>query len=229
EDRLRVGLVGEFPAYEASILGRQDAPVWDAAQDDRLTVNIPLPLREREEPQAPGEGAYGRTDGKILIRQRLPLIPTLLPQGEKGFSPPTRSPWGGGGWRLRWGAVRRRCAEMMAAYDVRPVAPDLPAARFSGGNQQKLVLAREIEAAPDLLLAGQPTRGVDIGAAAFIHRRLLALRASGKAVLLVSADLDEILALSDRVLVMFDGRIVGETTPAAADDRALGMMMTGAA
>jgi len=130
---------------------------------------------------------------------------------------------------LRWGAVRRRCAEMMAAYDVRPVAPDLPAARFSGGNQQKLVLAREIEAAPDLLLAGQPTRGVDIGAAAFIHRRLLALRASGKAVLLVSADLDEILALSDRVLVMFDGRIVGETTPAAADDRALGMMMTGAA
>lgn len=132
------------------------------------------------------------------------------------------------GWRLRWGAVRRRCADLMAAYDVRPAAPDQSVGRFSGGNQQKLALAREIDRDPALLLAGQPTRGVDIGAAAFIHRRLLDLRAAGKSTLLVSAELDEIMALSDRILVMFDGRITGETTPADADARTLGLMMTGA-
>ena len=81
---------------------------------------------------------------------------------------------------------------------------------FSGGNQQKLVLAREMEHDPDLLLVGQPTRGVDIGAIEFIHRRLIAMRDAGKAVLLVSVELDEIMSLADRILVMFDGTITGE-------------------
>lgn len=133
------------------------------------------------------------------------------------------------GVRMDWGAVRALCERDMEAYDVRPRNPDLRAANFSGGNQQKLVLAREIERDPDLLLVGQPTRGVDIGAIEFIHRRLVRLRDEGKAILLVSVELDEILGLSDRILVMFDGQIVGEVTPDAADERRLGLMMAGAA
>ena len=137
------------------------------------------------------------------------------------------------GWNgrilLDRGKVARHCARQMDAYDTRPRDGGLPAANFSGGNQQKIVLAREIERNPDLLLVGQPTRGVDIGAIEFIHRRLVALRDQGKAILLVSVELDEIRALSDRILVMFDGHLVGEVMPEAADEKRLGMMMAGCA
>jgi len=112
-------------------------------------------------------------------------------------------------------------------FDVRPPNPMLTAESFSGGNQQKIVLAREIERNPDLLLVGQPTRGVDIGAIEFIHQRLVRLRDEGKAILLVSVELDEILSLSDRILVMFDGRIMGERMPAATNARELGLLMAG--
>ncbi len=125
-------------------------------------------------------------------------------------------------------AVRRHCEQLMASYDVRPPDPDLRTELLSGGNQQKLVLARELEREPKVLLVGQPTRGVDIGAIEFIHRRLIAMRDEGSAVLLVSADLDEIRFLSDRILVMAGGRIVGETTPHTADERTLGLMMANA-
>jgi len=110
---------------------------------------------------------------------------------------------------------------------VRPPNPHLPAEGFSGGNQQKIVLAREIEYGPDLLLVGQPTRGVDIGAIEFIHQRLIELRDAGSAVLLVSVELDEILSLSDRILVMFDGRVMGERMADATDARELGLLMAG--
>ena len=115
----------------------------------------------------------------------------------------------------------------MARFDVRPPIPSLAAKSFSGGNQQKIILAREIERNPDLLLVGQPTRGVDIGAIEFIHKRIVELRDAGKAVLLVSVELDEILSLSDRIAVMFDGRIMGERLPAETDERALGLLMAG--
>ena len=105
----------------------------------------------------------------------------------------------------------------------------LPTSAFSGGNQQKIVLARELDRNPDLLLVGQPTRGVDIGAIEFIHRRLVALRDAGRALLLVSVELDEILALADRILVMHDGRIVGDVARADATERTLGLMMAGLA
>ncbi|WP_448190679.1 ABC transporter ATP-binding protein [Azospirillum sp. sgz301742] len=131
-----------------------------------------------------------------------------------------------GGLLFDWSAARARCAQAMDAYDIRPADPDLRTSGFSGGNQQKLVLAREIEGNPDLLLVGQPTRGVDIGAIEFIHRRLVALRDSGTAILLVSAELDEIRGLADRILVMFAGRIVGEVSP-DTDERTLGLMMAG--
>ncbi|MDR0808188.1 MAG: ABC transporter ATP-binding protein [Gemmobacter sp.] len=124
-------------------------------------------------------------------------------------------------------AIRADCAAKMERFDVRPQVPALAARNFSGGNQQKLVVAREIERNPDLLLIGQPTRGVDIGAVEFIHKQILALRDAGKAVLLVSVELDEILSRSDRIAVMFDGRIMGERLPGATDERELGLLMAG--
>ena len=117
--------------------------------------------------------------------------------------------------------------EKMARFDVRPPDPKLAAKNFSGGNQQKIVLAREIERNPDLLLIGQPTRGVDIGAIEFIHQQIVALRDQGKAILLVSVELEEILALSDRIAVMFDGRMMGERDPARTNEKELGMLMAG--
>ena len=115
----------------------------------------------------------------------------------------------------------------MRGYDVRPDDALLKAKSFSGGNQQKLVLARELEHDPDLLLVGQPTRGVDIGAIEFIHKRLIEMRDRGKAVLLVSVELDEIRSLADRILVMFDGTITGELAGADADERRIGLLMAG--
>jgi general nucleoside transport system ATP-binding protein len=128
---------------------------------------------------------------------------------------------------LRRGAVAAAFRRQAGDYDIRPGDGALPTSAFSGGNQQKIVLARELDRNPDLLLVGQPTRGVDIGAIEFIHRRLVALRDLGKAILLVSVELDEILALADRILVMHDGRIVGEVPQATATEREIGLMMAG--
>ena len=133
----------------------------------------------------------------------------------------------GEGVLLALDAVRRRCAALMERYDVRPSDPDLRCGDLSGGNRQKLVVARELSVAPRVLLVGQPTRGVDIGAIAFIHARLLAIRDAGCAILLVSVELDEILALSDRILVMNAGRIVGEAARGEADAHRIGLMMAG--
>ncbi len=124
-------------------------------------------------------------------------------------------------------AIKAESAEKMAQFDVRPPNVNLTAKSFSGGNQQKLVLAREMNRDPDLLLVGQPTRGVDIGAIEFIHQQIITLRDQGKAVLLVSVELDEILSLSDRIAVMFDGKIMGERLPSETDERELGLLMAG--
>lgn len=125
-------------------------------------------------------------------------------------------------------AIRADAEAKIAAYDIRPPNPRLKTANFSGGNQQKIVVAREIERDPKMLLIGQPTRGVDIGAIEFIHRRIIEMRDAGKAVLLVSVELDEIRSLSDRILVMFAGKVVGEKS-ADADEQTLGLMMAGIA
>lgn len=125
------------------------------------------------------------------------------------------------------GAIMADAERKMEKFDVRPPNPWLTAKNFSGGNQQKIVVAREVERNPDLLLVGQPTRGVDIGAIEFIHKQIVALRDAGKAVLLVSVELDEILSLSDRIAVMFDGRIMGERLPDQTDERELGLLMAG--
>ena len=126
-------------------------------------------------------------------------------------------------------AVIADAAAKMEAYDIRPRAPRLRTANFSGGNQQKIVLAREIERNPAVILVGQPTRGVDIGAIEFIHKRIVALRDAGKAVLLVSVELDEIFALADRILVLCGGRVTGERRPEETNAQDLGLLMAGVA
>ena len=116
---------------------------------------------------------------------------------------------------------------VMEEYDVRPRSPHLMTSNFSGGNQQKLILSRELNENPKILLIGQPTRGVDIGAIEFIHQRLIDMRDKGAAILLVSIELEEILSLSDRIAVMFDGMIVGERVNEDVTDRELGLLMAG--
>jgi general nucleoside transport system ATP-binding protein len=123
--------------------------------------------------------------------------------------------------------IQRRTEQVIRDFDVRPPNPALPARALSGGNQQKLIIGREFELPPKFLLVSQPTRGVDIGAIEFIHRKIVELRDAGCAVLLVSAELEEVTALSDRLLVIHNGRIVGEVDPKKTTNEEIGLMMTG--
>jgi general nucleoside transport system ATP-binding protein len=132
----------------------------------------------------------------------------------------------------RWGwlfprQLIRRARELLGQYDVRGGGPQTRASALSGGNQQKVVLAREIGREPSVLIAAQPTRGLDVGAIEFVHRRLIDARDNGKAVLLVSLELEEILSLSDRILVIYEGQIVAEHGPDVSGNQ-LGIEMTGA-
>ena len=129
------------------------------------------------------------------------------------------------GW-LRPGRLLARAAKLIKEFDVRGGGPRTPAGSLSGGNQQKVVVAREVDGDPKVLIAAQPTRGLDVGAIEFVHRRLVEERDEGRAVLLVSLELDEILSLSDRILVMYEGRIVGEYGPDVGEEE-LGIAMLG--
>ena len=131
----------------------------------------------------------------------------------------------GHGW-LRLGHMRQRAEKLLAEFDVRGGGAEAYAAALSGGNQQKLAIAREIASDPKVLVAHQPTRGLDVGAIEFVHRRLLAERDKGRAVLLVSLEYEEVKALADRILVIYEGEIVGEFPPDASEEQ-LGIAMTG--
>jgi general nucleoside transport system ATP-binding protein len=131
----------------------------------------------------------------------------------------------------RWGwlnprRVIERARRLLMEYDVRGGVPRTLAGALSGGNQQKVVLAREISRNPRVLIAAQPTRGLDVGAIEFVHKRLVAERDTGRAILLVSLELDEILSLSDRILVIYEGEIVREFSPDVSEEQ-LGIAMTG--
>jgi simple sugar transport system ATP-binding protein len=132
-----------------------------------------------------------------------------------------------GGILLDEKGIQRRTEQVIRDFDVRPPDASLPARALSGGNQQKLIIGREFGLPPKLLLVSQPTRGVDIGAIEFIHRKIVALRDDGCAVLLVSAELEEVTALSDRLLVIHNGAIVGEVDPKTTSNEEIGLMMTG--
>lgn len=131
-------------------------------------------------------------------------------------------------WSLDDDRIEANARDEIERFDIRPPKQELPARALSGGNQQKIVIAREMGGAYTVLLASQPTRGVDVGAIEFIHARLLAAREAGKAILLVSAELSEILSLSDRVAVMYRGRIVATLSRGEATEERLGPLMTGA-
>jgi len=137
-----------------------------------------------------------------------------------------REPFGGRG-SIDWAAARDHAEAVIEEYDVRPPDPDATARSLSGGNQQKFVVGRELSRDPDVVVAAHPTRGVDIGSKEFIHERILAMRERGVAVLLVSASLDEVLGLSDRVAVMYEGEFVDVVDPDAVTEEQLGLLMAG--
>ncbi len=175
-----------------------------------------------------GDPAHVRAEGLAHIpedRQHRGLI-TSFDASESSILGWHRQEQLGHGFRLDRGKVVARALSEMEEFDVRPPDPLLRSGKFSGGNQQKLIIAREIKSNPDLLIVGQPTRGVDIGAIEFIHKRIIALRDEGKAILLVSVELDEIRSLSDRIIVMFAGKVMGELGE-KADERECGLLMAG--
>jgi simple sugar transport system ATP-binding protein len=131
------------------------------------------------------------------------------------------------GWLLDRLAARRQARDLTTAYEVSAPSVDTEARLLSGGNLQRLIFAREIATGPSLMVAVQPSRGLDVGAVATVHRLLLERRTAGAAVLLISEDLDEILAISDRVAVIYEGRITGIVDSTAADIEELGLLMTG--
>ncbi len=131
------------------------------------------------------------------------------------------------GWRIDWDSAESYVDDVIDEYDVRPPDPSADAHSLSGGNQQKFIVGREFERDPSLVVASQPTRGVDIGSIEFIHDRLLDLRADGKAVLLVSSKLEEVRRLSDRLAVMYDGDIIAVVDPEDVTEEQLGLLMAG--
>jgi ABC-type uncharacterized transport system ATPase subunit len=128
---------------------------------------------------------------------------------------------------LRRNAIKDHCAELVSAFTVKTPDLDTPAHNLSGGNIQKLILARELSGDPRVLLVAQPTRGIDVGATEYIHQRLIEQRRAGKAILIISEDLDEVMALSDRVLVMYEGSIIGQADPQQVSRETIGLMMAG--
>lgn len=128
---------------------------------------------------------------------------------------------------VNYDAINEYAERLVDMYDIRTPSVKTRARSLSGGNQQKVILAREFERKPKLILAAQPTRGLDVGAIEFIHKRLIEQRDAGNAVLLISLELDEILSLSDRILVIYEGEIVGELTVEEATENKLGILMAG--
>jgi simple sugar transport system ATP-binding protein len=179
--------------------------------------------------------SYGARRGEML-RHRVSLLPEeplrnaciarMSVADNMAFRRFDQPPYAAGPW-LRRGAFRRAAEELIQRYRVKTSSPDAPVGTLSGGNVQRAVLARELSGEVEVLVAANPVFGLDFAAVADIHAQIMAARNRGAAVLLVSEDLDELLELSDRLLVMFEGRIVHETTPAKADLTAIGRFMAG--
>jgi len=129
---------------------------------------------------------------------------------------------------LRWGPIREHAVRQIAAFDIRTRSPQTPVRSLSGGNQQKVVVAREFSRPVKLVIASQPTRGLDVGSIEYIHKRIVEQRDAGAAILIVSTELEEVIAVGDRVAVMFAGQIVGILEGEAATFEAVGMLMGGA-
>lgn len=132
----------------------------------------------------------------------------------------------------RWGMLNNQtitthAARLISDFDIRAPSTSTEASKLSGGNAQKIILAREISCEPKVLIAAQPTRGLDVGATEYVHRQLIHQRDRGMAILLISTELEEILSLSDRIVVLYEGQLVGELAVEDADVAELGLMMAG--
>jgi general nucleoside transport system ATP-binding protein len=182
-----------------------------------------------------GRNVTGATPSRILDsglghipedRQRRGLVLEFSLAENVALHDYDKAPGSRSGWLFPRQLIRR-ARELLTQFDVRGGGPQTLASALSGGNQQKVVLAREIGRGPSVLIAAQPTRGLDVGAIEFVHRRLVEARDNGKAVLLVSLELDEIISLSDRTLVLYEGEIVAQHGPDVTEDE-LGIEMTGA-
>ncbi|RWF51064.1 MAG: ABC transporter ATP-binding protein [Mesorhizobium sp.] len=185
---------------------------WLKGQD--LTMLSPAAIREAGLAHVPGDRMVRGVDRNASIAAN-----TLMGRQH-------RAPWSRGGV-LDWKAIAGNAGALIKSFDIRAQGSGDPVKRLSGGNIQKVVLAREFTNGADFLLIDQPTRGVDIGAQEAIHDEIMRQRAAGRAILLISVQLDELAALADRILVMFNGRIMGEVAGDDADEDRIGMMMAG--
>jgi simple sugar transport system ATP-binding protein len=131
------------------------------------------------------------------------------------------------GLKMKWSSAKENAKELVKNYDIRTSDPEQLASTLSGGNQQKVIVARELSRDIRLLLAAQPTRGIDVGSIEYIHEQIVKERDSGTAVLIVSTELDEVMALSDRVLVMYRGKIVADLDPKKVSHMEIGLYMAG--
>jgi ABC-type uncharacterized transport system ATPase subunit len=184
-------------------VGSQESTGWSSR--DYIDHNVAVITDDRH-----GEGLILNFD---LSRNAVLKLFKRQPFAQKGL--------------LNFSAIGDFTEKLIETFNVMTPGPHVAAGTLSGGNQQKLILARELSQTPALIIANKPTRGLDIGAAAYIHQKLADERARGAAILLISADLDELFALSDRILVMFDGQAMGILPIEAAELETIGLMMAG--
>jgi general nucleoside transport system ATP-binding protein len=211
----------------AGVDGNGQTELAEAVAGMRRVVSGSIKLLDRDVTDATPRHAAEAGIGHIpQDRQRHGLVLDFSLAENSALHDYQREPMSTHGW-LQPRAMISRVKGLIERFDVRGGSPTAPARALSGGNQQKLVLAREIDLKPALLLAAQPTRGLDVGAIEFVHRQLIAQRDAGGAVLLISFELDEIFGLSDRILVMYEGKVTLETKPEQTDESELGLAMTG--
>jgi len=179
-----------------------------------LAGHGPAAIRDAGLGYVPEERMRDGVIGEFTVSDNLLLVDNRAPAFTR---------WG----FLRNGAIRRHCQKLVTAFNVKTPGLDTPAANLSGGNIQKLIMARELSRDPRVMLVAQPTRGIDVGATEYIHHRLIEQRNAGVAILIISEDLDEVTSLSDRILVMYEGQFIGETDPRQTTRETLGLMMAG--
>jgi simple sugar transport system ATP-binding protein len=180
-----------------------------------VTGASPREIRRRRFAYVPEERMREGAIGEFTVSENLVLVEHRDGRfSKRGF--------------LRLGEIRRRSNQLVDEFTVKTPSIDTACAALSGGNIQKMIMARELSGGPMVILAAQPTRGVDVGAAEYIHRRLIEARDSGAAVVVISEDLDELLGLADRILVMYEGKVAGIVDAAGADRTAIGLLMAGA-
>jgi ABC-type uncharacterized transport system ATPase subunit len=247
--RRKLNLKQAIPQQNAQTTPAQNVPVFEIPQGQPLALSI----NSAEIVGVAGVEGNGQAEliAKILSKTRGRILTVANSQGPKpiGVFPEDRLKVGSVpkanvlenfilgydsdpdfcryGW-LRWGEIKKIAIENLKNFDVRPLSPDLAFEQFSGGNQQKIVVARELRCQPDLILAAQPTRGVDVGAVEFIHEELLKAQERGAGIILISFDLDELLKLSTRILVLYNGKFVLELARNDFDELKIGKFMGGA-